>query len=437
MPMTGARRSTSFVLALTTAAGASLLAGCGTLPLTGGARETLTVMTWAPDGTQATNMPGMPAMAVAFSRWVNDNGGIDGHKLKVLTCNEHNTHVGAGNCARRAVEEGAVAVVGSYSQFGSAFMPPLEAAGIPFIGGYGISGEEFTSTSSYPVNGGQAALLAGNGRQLAHDCERVALVRPDTIDGDYLPPLIDAGLAEGSRQAASDIRAAEDAGDYSSVASQALERAGAGPDVPTRIGRSAARKQARKGCVTAVLGERTETFLDSFRRVEKPGQTVRISSVVGSVGQALIDSTGGKGGPFEGAYVTGWYPESTDARWDAMRGVVKKYAFEDDRIDTDDAGVQTTWIAYTVLKKVVESLGKDSVGPRDLTSGLDHGKPLSTGGLTPALQWNFASMLGSADFPRLVNPSVTYQLVRQGRLVAQRKGFVDMGPTLENARVSG
>ncbi|MEV0092505.1 ABC transporter substrate-binding protein [Streptomyces sp. NPDC050738] len=434
--MTGVRRSTSFLLALTMAAGASLLTGCGSLPGIGGSREPLTVMTWAPDGTQATNMPGMPAMAVAFSRWVNDNGGIDGHKIKVLTCNEQNTTIGAGNCARRAVKEGAVAVVGSYSQFGSAFMPPLEAAAIPFIGGYGISGDEFTSLDSYPVNGGQAALLAGNGRQLARDCKRVALIRPDTIDGDNLPPLINSGLAEGHRRAAVDIRAADDAGDYSTVAAQALERVGAGPGVPARIGRSAAREQAGKGCVTAVLGERTETFLDSFRRVEAKDQQVRISSVVGSVGQALVDSTGGKAGPFEGAYVTGWYPESGDPRWNAMRGVVDKYAFGDDRIDTDDAGVQTTWVAYTVLKRAVESLHKDSISRSDLITTLNRRTPVTTGGLTPPLRWDFDSMLASAGFPRLVNRSVTYQVVRQGRLVAQQKGFVDVGATLENARTS-
>ncbi|WP_329121086.1 ABC transporter substrate-binding protein [Streptomyces sp. NBC_01465] len=435
--MTGARRSTAFLLALTTAVGASLLTGCGVLPGIGGSREPLTVMTWAPEGTQATNMAGMPAMALAFSRWVNDNGGIDGHKIKVLTCNEQNTNIGAGNCARRAVKEGAVAVVGSYSQFGTAFMSPLELAGIPYIGGYGISGEEFTSTDSYPVNGGQAALLAGNGRQLARNCKRVALVRPDTIDGDDLPPLIDAGLAAGHRHEAADLRAADDAGDYSSVAAQALERVGAGPQVPAQLGKSAAREQAADGCVTAVLGERTETFLDSFRRVESEDQKVRISSVVGSVGQALVDSTGGKKGPFEGAYVTGWYPESGDARWNTMRGVIDKYAFGDDRLDADDAGVQTTWVAYTVLKQAVESVHQDSVSSRDLSERLVHGTPLTTGGLTPALRWDYGSMLASADFPRLVNRSITYQVVRQGRLVAQQKGFVDVGPTLENARASG
>ena len=68
----------------------------------------------------------------------------------------------------------------------------------------------------------------------------------------------------------------------------------------------------------AVLGDRTETFFDSFRRLEPTDDPkVRISSVLGSVDQPLIDRTGGSTGPFEGAYVTGWYPVAGDARWDA------------------------------------------------------------------------------------------------------------------------
>lgn len=96
-------------------------------------------MTFAPIGTKATNMAGMPGMAKAYERWVNANGGIKGRKLRVITCNEKNTATGAADCARKAITEKAVAVVGSYSQHGRAFMAPLEAEGIPFIGGYGVS----------------------------------------------------------------------------------------------------------------------------------------------------------------------------------------------------------------------------------------------------------------------------------------------------------
>ncbi|MFE7775859.1 ABC transporter substrate-binding protein [Streptomyces sp. NPDC057445] len=426
--MTGWRRSSSprpyrtktalsiSMAACMAAVGASL-AGCGVLPGTSGdSREPVTVMTFAPDETKATNMPGMPAMAQAYARYVNSRGGIDGHELRILTCNEHNSPAGAAACARRAAKENAAAVVGSYSQHGRAFMAPLEAAGIPYIGGFGVSEEEFTSYLSYPVNGGQAALLAGNGRQLSNSCRKVSLVRPDTVTGDDLPLLLNAGLSEGRGKPSTDIKAAEDSTEYTAKAEEALNDAG-----------------NADGCVTAVLGERTETFFDSFRRLrDSEGEDVRISSVLSSVGQPLIDRTGGANGPFEGAYMTGWYPDAGDTRWGIMRDVIREHAFGDNRIDAADAGVQTTWIAYTVLRKVIESLHRPEITPGAVAHALDGGVRVDTGGLTPTLRWRFEDMLGTPGFPRVVNRSVTFQVVREGRLVAQKQGFVDVTTTMRD-----
>ncbi|MFF8832454.1 ABC transporter substrate-binding protein [Streptomyces sp. NPDC015131] len=405
------------LLAAAAVGSAALLAGCGVIPgATGGSREPLTVMTWAPDKTRATNMPGMPAMGQAYARWANSRGGIGGRELRVLTCNEGNEPAGASACARRAVREGVVAVVGSYSQFGRAFMPQLEAADIPYIGGYGLTDEEFKSPVSYPVNGGQAALLAGNGIQLSRSCDRVSLVRPDTITGAHLPYLLNTGLAQGGHRGASDIRAADDAGEYGDAARKARERAG-----------------AEGGCVTAALGERTRNFFDSFRRLPADDRDIRVSSVLGSVDQPLIDRTGGANGPFEGAYLTGWYPDAGDARWEPMKRMLREHAFADNRIDPADAGVQTTWIAYTVLERAVESLGDGKVTAGAIRLALNRGVQVDTGGLTPPLRWRYEDMLGTTATPRTINRQVTFQVVRQGRLVAQKEGFVDVGPTLREA----
>ncbi|MFV0129348.1 ABC transporter substrate-binding protein [Streptomyces sp. HMX112] len=417
----GRRRSPYSLLrrAATALVPACLLAGCGVIPgATGGARDPLTVMTWAPDDTRATNMPGMPAMAQAYARWVNAEGGIDGHRLRVLTCNERNTPAGAAACARRAVAEGAVAVVGSYSQNGRAFMAPLEAASIPYIGGYGVSADEFTSYLSYPVNGGQPVLLAGNGMQLAAVCRQVSLVRPDTVTGDDLPHLLNAGLAGRGRRPAADIKAVEDAGQYTEEARQARRRAG-----------------EEGGCVSAALGERTANFFDSFRRLPDDGRSVKVSSVLGSVDQPLVDRTGGPNSPFEGAYITGWYPVADDARWDTMKKVIREHAFGDNRIDPADAGVQTTWIAYAVLRRAVESLHRDDITAIRVSHALDRGVRVDTGGLTPPLRWRYEDMLGTPSFPRIVNRNVTFQVVREGRLLSQRDGFVDTGPALHAAPV--
>ncbi|MFD7405076.1 ABC transporter substrate-binding protein [Streptomyces sp. NPDC059866] len=402
---------------------ASLAAGCGIIPGAGGAGDDpITVMTWAPEKTNATNKPGMPALALAYARYVNSNGGINGRKLRVLPCNDHNDSVDAAKCARRAVKEKAVAVVGSYSQHADSFFPILEGAGIPYIGGYGITNGEFTSPLSYPVNGGQPALLAGLGRELARVCGPVSLVRPDTIAGDELPTLINSGLRAGGHSTVSDLRAAEDATEYSTPSERALDQATTDP--------------TQTGCVVPALGDRTSTFMDSFRRARENYPEVRTGTVLGSVDQTVIDATGGASSPYEGAYITGWYPVETDKRWDEMKKVIREKAFTDTRIDPADAGVQTTWIAYTVLEAVVKSLGDSDVTAESVRRTLDDGFKVTTGGLTPTLQWQFQDVLASVGFPRLVNTDVTLQVVRDGQLVAARKSALDVTKTLQGAEAS-
>ncbi|MDX3493085.1 ABC transporter substrate-binding protein [Streptomyces turgidiscabies] len=404
---------------------AALAAGCGVVPGTSAGTEggDITVMTWAPEGTDATNKPGMPAMAQAYARWINSTGGLNGRKLKVLTCNDHNERVAAAKCARRAADEDVVAVVGSYSQYGDDFLRPLVSAGIPYIGGYGVTNDEFTNPMSYPVNGGSPALLAGLGKELATVCGPVALVRPDTIAGDQLPQLLDSGLRAGGHAEARDQLAAEAATEYGTHTKLALERtAGTGG---TEAG--------HEGCVVPALGDRTNTFMDSFRRDREDYPAVRTATVLGSVDQTVINATGGRTGPYEGSYITGWYPVAGDARWDGMRKVINEEAFGDNRIDPQDAGVQTTWIAYTVLKAVVESLGEGEVSSTTVRRALDDGVRVPTGGLTPTLSWRFEDLLSVVGFPRLVNAQVTLQVVREGRLVAAREGSVDTTKLLESA----
>lgn len=433
MSMTGRRRTrtTSSTLprparatllsAAALVACASIAVGCGVVPgvLGGSSDNTITVMTWAPENTAATNKPGMPAMAKAYARWVNAHGGIKGRKLNVLTCNDHNDTVEAAKCARRAAKENVVAVVGSYSQHGRSFLAPLEAAGIPYIGGYGVTDDEFTSPLSYPINGGAPALLAGLGQQLGPKCGPVTLLRPDTVAGDELPVLLDAGLKQKGHAAAVDQRAAEDATEYSGQTKAALEAATADPQ--------------KAGCVVTALGDRTDTFMDSFRRTRSDYPKVGTGTVLGSIDQSKIDATGGKSGPYEGAYVTGWYPVASDARWNPMRKVIKEQAFGDNRIDPADAGVQTTWIAYNVFKKIVESLGDGQVTSSAIRQALDNGLQVSTGRLTPTLSWRFEDLIAAVDFPRLVNAHVTFQVVRQGQLVSAGGGFRDQSDVLENA----
>jgi hypothetical protein len=184
--------------------------------------------------------------------------------------------------------------------------------------------------------------------------------------------------------------------------------------------------------VVPALGDRTGTFMDSFRRARENYPEVRTAMVLGNVDQTVINASGGQSGPYEGSYITGWYPVETDARWNPMKKVISEQAFGDNRIDAADAGVQTTWIAYTVFRKVVESLTGD-VTADAIREVLDDGLKVTTGGLTPTLRWDFQGPLATVGFPRLANTDVSLQVVRQGRLVLARKGFTDVTQTLKNA----
>lgn len=357
-------RSRAVGLAATAALLPALLAtGCGGSADASSSKAELTVMTWAPADTGSTDRPGMTALATAIGATINAEGGVAGHRLKVLTCNEHNTSDGATACAAQAVAAGAVAVVGSYSQYGDAFIPPLAAKGIAYIGGYGLSSPEFTSPISYPV-AAAPALIAGSGLQLvAAGCRTVALIRPDTPAGDTMVGALAAALAPAN-VALTDVPANETSSDFTAQAQQAI-----GADRPGN-------------CVTAALSPvPTLNLLDALRR--QPRQNTRIASVIGSVQQSVVDSTGGDGGPLANAYATGWYPPEVSKVWDPLRAVVNSPATAGmTSIDVSDPGVETTWVAYQVFLQAVQRMGDQQVTSTSLRAELDSGNPINTGGAT-------------------------------------------------------
>ena len=396
------------------AAGAALLlgglAGCGG-SADASEHSTVTVMTWAPEEGTVGSQAGMPALATAIAEDFNATGGIGGRRLQVLTCDEHNTSDGAVACANEAVARGVVAVVGSYSQFGSDFMPLLEAAGIPYLGGFGLSAEEFNGIYSYPVNGGYRTLLAGNGEQLVKaGCRRVAVVRPQSTIGDVMLGSLRAGLATGQ---VSTVDVPVDSGltDYADAAVKAI-----GGDQPGN-------------CVTTALDPASmATFFDNYR-LQAPRHT-QLSSVIGSVQQSLVDSTGGAGGPLQSLLATGWYPPDSSPVWNSLHALVKTYAFTDNRINTADPGEETTWIAYEVLRKVVSGV-TGPITAKSVRIALDSTGPIDTGGQTPPLSWGTNDMLALDTSPRLVNTRVTFLSVRNGQLSESVAGLQDVRALIE------
>jgi ABC-type branched-subunit amino acid transport system substrate-binding protein len=140
------------MVACAAAATLGLTACGGTSSQTGASGTPIKVMTITPVNVPVgTGLP-FPEIGVAAQAAVNainKAGGIKGHPIQLTVCdNKFNENQDAA-CARQAVTEGDVALIGGISAQSSHFSV-LEQAGIPVIGDYGASDLALNSPIAFP-----------------------------------------------------------------------------------------------------------------------------------------------------------------------------------------------------------------------------------------------------------------------------------------------
>jgi branched-chain amino acid transport system substrate-binding protein len=88
---------------------------------------------------------------------VNASGGINGHPLQLVLCDDMgNPNLNAA-CGRTAISDGVVAVVGSLSLDDQNILPILAAANIADIGMVAVAPQDSTSANAFPVDTTPAA----------------------------------------------------------------------------------------------------------------------------------------------------------------------------------------------------------------------------------------------------------------------------------------
>ena len=130
-------------------------------------------MVSAPVDTQLPPYPNIPGAAEVYEQYINDNGGVAGRPLDIITCDNKGEPNEGANCARQAVEEEVVAVVGSFTFDASRIIPVLEEANIAWFGACcPLVAQEFTSSISYVLGSLLPGMGAGIGWKMAQDgCE--------------------------------------------------------------------------------------------------------------------------------------------------------------------------------------------------------------------------------------------------------------------------
>ncbi|MEY2436452.1 MAG: hypothetical protein QOF97_1288 [Acidimicrobiaceae bacterium] len=129
-------------------------------------------------GPTAVNFMGDGAVAAA--KEINASGGIGGRPIDVTLCDTAGDPNTAAGCARQAADGDFVALVGMWTNFEDSVLPVTDAAGLPNIGNYPLSGPGFTSRNAFPLDGGSPFLAIGMIRAMQRaGVKKTSFVVPD------------------------------------------------------------------------------------------------------------------------------------------------------------------------------------------------------------------------------------------------------------------
>ena len=125
-----------------------------------------------------TPVDGVKAAAKAF----NAAGGMNGHQVTVIACDNQGDPNQAATCARNAKSDGVVAVVGSFDPAGSSqTLPILQSEGIPYLGATSTAPVDYSNPDAWPIDGGGGVSAFGVIADLIDQgCKSVSLLSPDS-----------------------------------------------------------------------------------------------------------------------------------------------------------------------------------------------------------------------------------------------------------------
>jgi ABC-type branched-subunit amino acid transport system substrate-binding protein len=148
---------------LVVAAIAVALSGCGTSSSrSGGGGDVasgdngspVNIGVIAATGTAAANAPGMEPAARAAIDAVNKSGGLAGHPINIVYCNDKADPNTTAQCARQMVSQHVEAVVGGFLLNDTVPGPILAAGQIPWMGAFPFDASVYSEKNAFFFNGG-------------------------------------------------------------------------------------------------------------------------------------------------------------------------------------------------------------------------------------------------------------------------------------------
>jgi branched-chain amino acid transport system substrate-binding protein len=355
----------------------------------------VTVMTIGDFGAQRVWSGAVQArLSRVSARGLRDGAG-NRHRVDVVVCDTKLDAARAEACAQQAVARRVAAVIGMSTVDSYRVWPILEAAGIPVIGPRVNSEADVSSPVSFPLTAGIVGTLTAMPQLLAKEGARTIGVLV-TDFGDATNSVVSL-VADGLR----------------------MTTAAGGPVVRVPIGVSDLTEYVQQatagsvdGLVVFVATENRAAAFEALRAAHFQGKVVTQASLV----QPLLSRDDMS---LDGTLLVGEFPPF-ETRLSGMR------EFQNDLLDRDvglafekDEGALNFWLAARVFQRVAAQV--PHIDAASLLQALGNIQRLDTGGLTPP----FTASTSSTAYPRLFNPTVTFQRVEGGNVQWIGKGFFD------------
>jgi ABC-type branched-subunit amino acid transport system substrate-binding protein len=395
-------RPTSGWRLIVAAALAAGVAACGSGAQPSGTQQSvIKVGLIAPIGTPEGDFPSVRSALAAGIRSLNQRGGLNGHRVEMVFCNDQSDPNQTALCARQMVEEKVVAITGGVSLNDAISQPILEQAGIPIIGMNPESTQTFNGKNVYlpevPTFVSYEALL---GYAVKNNLLPVGLAVSDNIAGHAVAGIVEGALKQmtGGTGFVVSVPVEANTADFAPIAGSLIA--------------------AKPKSLLMIIGNPLEQGL--MRALEAQGAGIAAYFTAPSFTLANADQDGSLGNQLLTAQSFPAYNSPLMKQFRRDMAAEAATGDKDASLDTMSPYAVYGWLALHALEQVTKGL--KTITAQTVTTALEHAKDIRLAGVMAP--WT-PSTPGPPGFSRVSNTSVWFVGFNDGQQV-----------TLSNASVS-
>jgi ABC-type branched-subunit amino acid transport system substrate-binding protein len=291
--------------------------------------EPIVTETYADVNTEGPPFKNIEETARVYEEWVNAHGGIGGRPLQVNFCDGKGTSTGSAACAREAVSDEVVAVVGSFSYGGDAVTPVLEKGNTALFGNCcTVAAAELVSPISFPIGNAPTWSAGLVNRAVEEGCKHINAV---LVEGaESFEPVIEGAAEKLGTKIGKFVTLPAVAQDYTPQVAEA--------------------ESGEADCIIMVVSE--SNYPAWMPAYAQSGKTPRLYGPQGNFNEK---STKGFEELVAGDIVGGVYPDIHSAAWDEFNNALSEYDAEPE-LDYNSLAGLGTWSAYEAFKQIVEGM---------------------------------------------------------------------------------